>query len=71
VGVNKDIPVIQTLIDHPAACLIAFLFLVALTFAADLLGLIVWLAWLDRHKGDRREQKRHGEATKEYWRVHQ
>jgi hypothetical protein len=63
--------VIQTLIDHPAAGLIAFLLLVALTFAADLLGLIVWLAWLDRHKGDCREQERHGKATKEYWRVHQ
>ena len=65
-GVNKDIPVIQTLIDHWAACFVAFLFLVALTFAADRLGLIAWLAWLDCHKRDR-----HGKATKEYWRIHQ
>lgn len=61
---------IQTVIHHPAACLIAFLALVALTFAANRLGLIVWLAWPDRHKGDR-GQKSHSEATKEYWRVHQ
>lgn len=67
---DEDIPMMQTLIDHPAA-LIAFLLLVALTFASHRLGLTAWLAWLDRHKGDRREQKRHGEATKDDWRVRQ
>jgi hypothetical protein len=61
----------QILIHHPAACLITFLLLVALTFLADRLGLIVWLAWLDRCEGDRREEKRHDEATEEHWRVPQ
>ena len=69
--IDEGIPMIQMLIHHLVACLIAFVFLVALTFAADRLGLIIWLAWLDRHKGDRREQKHHNEATKEYWRMHQ
>jgi hypothetical protein len=62
---------IQTLIHHRAACLIALASLVALAFVANRLGLIVWLAWLDRHAGDRREEKRHGEVTREYWRIHQ
>ena len=62
---------IQTVIRHPAACLGVFLALITLTFVVNRLGLVVWLAWLDRHKGDRRGQKSHGEATKEYWRVHQ
>ena len=61
---------IQTLIHHWAGLLIAFLSLVALASVADRLGLITWLAWLDRHKGDRREDKRHGESTGEYWSVH-
>jgi hypothetical protein len=67
---------IEILIHHPVACLITLVSFVALTFAADRLGLIAWVAWLDRHqKGrrekDRRQAKRHGEATKEYWRMHQ
>jgi hypothetical protein len=45
---------IEVLIHHSAACLIAFLLLVVLTFSADRRGLIAWLAWLDRYKGDRR-----------------
>jgi hypothetical protein len=57
---------IEVLIHHRAACLIALLSLVALAFVANRLGLLVWLAWLDR-----REEKRPGEATKEYWRLHQ
>jgi hypothetical protein len=63
----------QMLIHHPVACLIAVLLLVTLTSAADRLGLIAWLAWLDRHKhkGYRRVQKSHGETTKEYWRVYE
>ena len=61
---------IEVLIHHSAACLIAFIFLVVLTFSADRLGLTAWLAWLDRYKGDRRAEKRHSEATEEYWRIH-
>lgn len=70
----------QMPIHHPAACLIAFLSLVALMFVAKQLGLIAWIAWLDRREEDRREEdrredkrhedKRHGESTGEYWRVH-
>ena len=37
---------IQTLTRHPEACLIAYLSLVVLTFVANPLGLISWLAWL-------------------------
>jgi hypothetical protein len=62
---------IQAVIHHPAVCSGAFLALVTLAFVVNRLGLIVWLAWMDPHKGDRREQKRNGEATKAYWRVHQ
>lgn len=61
---------IQTLIHHRTGFLIAFLFLVALTFVVNRLGLIVWIAWLDRYKGDRYEDKRRGESTREYWRLH-
>jgi hypothetical protein len=57
---------IRTLIHHPAACLIAFLSLVVLTFIANRLGLSAWLAWLDRRK-----KKRRGEVTREYWKIHQ
>jgi hypothetical protein len=56
---------IETLIHHRAACLIVLL-LIALAFLANHLGLITWLAWLDR-----REEKHPGEATKDYWRLHQ
>jgi hypothetical protein len=62
---------IQAVIHHPAACLGALQALVALAFVVNRMGLIVWLAWVDPHKGAHREQKRNGEATKEYWRVHQ
>ena len=63
---------IEVLIHHSAACLIAFSFLVVGTLLADRLGLIVWLAWLDRHEGDRRgEENCHGDATEEYWRIHE
>jgi hypothetical protein len=62
---------IEVLIHHSAACLIDFLLLLVLTFLADRLGLIAWLAWLDRCKGDRRAEKRHDEATEEYWRIHE
>jgi hypothetical protein len=70
-GSDEDIPMIQAVIHHPAACLGTFLALVTLAFAVSRMGLMVWLAWMDRHKGDRRGQKRRGEATKEYCRVHQ
>jgi hypothetical protein len=59
----------QALIHHSATCLIAFSFLVVGALLADRLGLIVWLAWLDRH--DRREENCRGDATEEYWRIHE
>jgi hypothetical protein len=70
----------QTIIHHPAVCLIALLFLVALTKVVDRLGLIAWLAWLGRREKDggkknRSEENRdgahHSEITKEYWSIHQ
>jgi hypothetical protein len=62
---------IEVLLHHSAACLMAFLLLVVLTFLADRLGLVVWLAWLDRYNGNRRAEKRLGDATEEYWRIHE
>jgi hypothetical protein len=68
---------LQTLIHHPAACfIIGLLFIVALTFGANRLGLIAWLWWLDHRKSDRcqsnrGDRKHHGEATSEYWSIHQ
>jgi|HubBroStandDraft_5_1064220.scaffolds.fasta_scaffold2188848_1 hypothetical protein len=56
---------IATLIHHRTACLIVLL-LIALAFLANRLGLITWLAWLDR-----REEKHFAEATKDYWRLQQ
>jgi hypothetical protein len=67
---DEDAPMIQTLTHHPAACLIAFLSLVVLTFVANRLGLISWLAWLDRNEEDRQKEKRDSEDTDEYWRIH-
>ena len=61
---------IQMLTHHPAACLIAFLSLVVLTFVGKRLGLISWLARLGRYKKDRYEEKRDSEDTEEYWRIH-
>jgi hypothetical protein len=61
---------IQTLTHHPAACLIAFLSLVVLTFVAKGLGLICWLAWLVRNEEDRHKETRDSEDTDEYWRIH-
>jgi hypothetical protein len=56
---------IETIIHHRAACLIVLL-LIALAFLANRPGLITWLAWVDR-----REEEHPGEATKDYWRLHQ
>jgi hypothetical protein len=60
----------QTLTHHPAACLIAFLALVVLTFVANRLGLISWLAWLVRNEEDRHNENRDSEDADEYWRIH-
>jgi hypothetical protein len=46
---------------HPAACLIAYLSLVVLTFVANPLGLISWLAWLVRNQENRHKEKRDSE----------
>ena len=61
---------IQTLTHHPAACLIAFLSLVVLTFVAKRLGLISLFARLVRNEEDRHKEKRDSEDTDEYWRIH-
>jgi hypothetical protein len=62
---------IQTLTHHPAACLIAFLSLVVLTFVANRLGLISRLAWLVRNEEDRHKEKRDSKDTDEYWTIHE
>jgi len=61
---------IQTLTRHPAACLIAYLSLVVLTFVANPLGLISWLPWLVHNEEDRHKEKRDSEDADEYWRIH-
>jgi hypothetical protein len=60
---------VQTLTHHPAACLMAFLSLVVLTFVSRL-GLISRRARLVRNE-DRHEEKRDSEDTDEYWRIHE
>ena len=55
----------QMLIHHPAACLIAFLSLVALMFVANQLGLIAWIAWLDHREEDHREEDHREEDRRE------
>ena len=59
----------QTLIDHPAASVITLFSLVALTFIAKRLGLIAWLAWLDRRKEERRgeEHRKENHGRKDRW----
>jgi hypothetical protein len=61
---------VQTLTHHPAACLVAFLSLVVLTFVSRM-GLISWRARLVRNDEDRHEEKRDSEDTDEYWRIHE
>ena len=61
---------VQTLTHHPAACLMAFLSLVVLTFVSRL-GLISWRARLVSNDEDRHEEKRDSEDTDEYWRIHE
>ena len=68
--VDEDAPMIQTLTHHRAACLIAFLSLVVLTFVANRLGLISWLAWLVRNEEDRHKEDRDSEDADNYWRIH-
>jgi hypothetical protein len=67
---NSRDPMIKTLIHHPAACLIAFLSLVVLTFVANRLGVISWLAWLVRDDEVRHKEKHDSEDTDEYWSIH-
>jgi hypothetical protein len=49
---------LETLIHHPIASIIGLLFIVALTFGANQMGLMAWLSWLDRRENDRRESNR-------------
>jgi hypothetical protein len=67
---SRAVPMTRMLTHHPAACLIAFLLLVILTFVGSRPGLISWLSRLGRRGKDRREEKRNSEDTKEYWRIH-
>jgi hypothetical protein len=67
---------LETLIHHPIASIIGLLFIVALTFGANQMGLMAWLSWLDRRENDsrgsqRRDSGSHGDAATHYWRVHQ
>lgn len=73
---------LETLIHHPIAWIIGLLFIVALTFGANQVGLMAWLSWLDRRENDRRENDRRennhresphrqSDATTHYWRIHQ
>jgi len=57
----------QTITHHPLASLVAFLLLVALAFVIDVLGLRVWMSWLNRRRGKPRNKDN---GSKEYWRVH-
>jgi two-component system, OmpR family, sensor histidine kinase KdpD len=41
-----------------------------LTFVANRLDLIAWLAWLVRNEEDRHKEKSDSEDTDEYWRTH-
>jgi hypothetical protein len=41
-----------------------------LTFAANRLGLIAWLAWLVRNEEDRHKEKSDSEDTDEYSRIY-
>jgi hypothetical protein len=58
-----------TLISHSLGCFAAFLVLIVLVFAVDRLGLMLWVAWLNRRKS-KRERKPEGNGSGEYWRVH-
>jgi hypothetical protein len=55
---------VQTWIHHPVRCLVALLALVVLVFSVDRLGLLTWIAWLNR----RAEHQDNG--SKETWRLH-
>jgi hypothetical protein len=57
---------IRTIVDHPVACLMALLSLVAIAIAADRLGLIACLAWLDRGNANRGNKPAY-----KHWRMHQ
>jgi|HubBroStandDraft_1064217.scaffolds.fasta_scaffold264818_2 hypothetical protein len=55
----------QTPILHLLGYFVAFLVLVALMFAVDRLGLLLWVAWLNRRAG-----KPEDNGSGEYWRLH-
>lgn len=56
---------ILTLILHSLGCFVAFLVLIILGVAVDRLGLMLWVAWLNRRKN-----KPGDNGSGEYWRVH-
>ena len=58
--------IMQTL-GHPALeFVIALLALAAMAFAIEQIGLRIWIAWLNRHLGQRTNS-----GSKEFWRAHQ
>jgi hypothetical protein len=58
----------QTPILNLLGYFVALLVLVALTFAVDRLGLMLWAAWLNRCEG-KHEGKPEDNGSGEYWRV--
>ena len=58
-----------TLILHSLGYFVPFLVLIALVFAIDRLGLMLWVWWL-KHCESKRERKPQGNGSEEYWRVH-
>jgi hypothetical protein len=62
---SEEIFMMQTSILHLLGYFVAFLVLVALMFAVDRLGLLLWVAWLNRRAG-----KPEDNGSGEYWRLH-
>ena len=58
--------IMQTLGHHLLEFLVVLLALAAMAFAIEQIGLRIWIAWLNRHLG----QRKNGDS-KEYWRTHQ
>jgi hypothetical protein len=58
-----------TLILHSLGYFVTFLALIALVFAVDRLGLMLWVAWLNRRE-NKCERMPEGNDSGEYWRVH-
>ncbi|MGO9434190.1 MAG: hypothetical protein ACLP00_07835 [Terracidiphilus sp.] len=55
----------QTLILHSLGYFVEFLVLVALIYAVDRLGLLLWVAWLNSREGNPEHN-----GSRKYWRAH-